>query len=114
MHELGITRNILEIAVDQARESKALKINKIYVVSGELSGVDPGCLSFYFDILRNDYALEDAKLIIRQIPAKLKCRNCQTEFDSCEMPWTCPACGSISLEIIEGIDCFVESIEVDN
>ncbi|HJX03877.1 MAG TPA: hydrogenase maturation nickel metallochaperone HypA [Dehalococcoidia bacterium] len=113
MHELGITRNILEIALEQAGEADAHKINLIHVVAGELSGIEPDCISFYFNILKKDYSLGDAELSISKVPAKLKCRSCDTEFVSSEMPWSCPGCGSLNLEIVTGGECYVESIEVD-
>ena len=56
MHELPITRDILNIALNEAKAAQAAKINTIYLVVGELSGVSSECVLFYFDFLKKGNA----------------------------------------------------------
>jgi Zn finger protein HypA/HybF involved in hydrogenase expression len=43
----------------------------------------------------------------------MKCRDCGKEFKYDPVTWLCPGCGSASLQILQGSECYVESIEVD-
>ena len=113
MHELSITKNLLEIVKDKSSEAKAQKVGQISIVVGELSGVEMECIQFYFDILKKDYNLEEAVLNFCNVPSLLKCRTCGQEFHAEDLPWICPGCGGYSLEILKGSECYVESIEVD-
>lgn len=113
LHELSVTRNIIEIALQKAAEAGAKKISSIDVVIGELSSIEPDCVSFYYEILKKDYGLENTSLVYRRVAALLKCRECKKEFLGAEMPWACPYCESFNLEIKKGSECYVESIEVD-
>lgn len=113
MHELSITRNIIEIVRDKARESNAKNITEVRVTAGCLSGIDPECVNFYFEILRNDYGLSEARLIIRKTPARFRCHSCALEFESDTMQWSCIKCQAPNIEILSGNDCYIDSIEVD-
>jgi len=112
MHELAVTQNILDIALSKATEAKAKKITRVNVTIGELSGAVPDCIQFYFDVLRQGTHAEDATISFNSIPARLHCRQCQSDFHPEDLPWTCPKCGSLSLEITGGQELFLESLEV--
>lgn len=113
MHELAITQNILNIALDEAKAAQASKITKINLVIGELSGVVSDCVQFYFDFLRKDSAAEEATIDFKLMSAELRCRHCLTNFNPQDSLWICPNCQSASVEVISGRDCYVESIEVE-
>lgn len=113
MHELAITQNILGIAIAEAETAQASRITKIKLIIGELSGVVGECVQFYFDFLKKDSIAENATIDFETIPAELRCRNCQTSFKLENSNWVCPNCHSASLEITEGQNCFIESIEVE-
>ena len=113
LHEFSITQSLLDIVAEKAREIKAEKVSSINIVIGELSGVEQSCVKFYFDFLKKDYGLEDASLNFKIIPATVKCRDCGSEFSSEDLPWACPDCNSNSVSIINGSECYLESIEVE-
>jgi hydrogenase nickel incorporation protein HypA/HybF len=113
VHELAITQNIFDIALETAKSAQAKKVTRINVVIGELSGIERDCILFYFDFLKKDNIAEEAVIDFKFESAQLKCRDCQAEFKTQEIPWLCPDCHSSSIEIISGRDCFVDSIEVD-
>ena len=51
MHELGVTQNILQIALEHAQKAGAKKIHRIHLVIGGLSGVIDESVQFYFDFV---------------------------------------------------------------
>ena len=113
VHELAITEQILNIALDEAKAAQAGKITRINLVIGELSGVVSDCVLFYFDFLKKDTAAEEATIDFEPVPAELQCRDCLAEFDLPESLWVCPNCQSNSIEVISGRHCYIESIEVE-
>ena len=113
MHELTITQNILDLALDEAKAVQANRIVKISLVIGELSGVVGDCVEFYFDFLRKGSVAADAVLEFTMVLAQLKCRDCQTEFNPEGYLWICPNCRSTNIDLVAGRDCYVESIEVE-
>jgi len=104
---------MFDIVMEQARRSGAKKIVAINLVIGAMTGVVGDSVRFYMDFIGKDTIAEKAELNIKTIPAKVRCRNCENEFDLEEFNWSCPQCGDTDLEITHGKELFVESIEVD-
>jgi hydrogenase nickel incorporation protein HypA/HybF len=113
MHELGVTENIVNIALAKAGEAQTNKVIKINVVIGELSGFVPDCIQFYFDTLSKDTIAQGAALHFETVSAELRCRNCSAVFRPQDTIWSCPKCGSQSVEIFKGRELYIESLEVE-
>jgi len=113
MHELGVTENIVNIALSKARDAQASKVIKINLVVGELSGFVPDCIQFYFDSLSKDTMAQGAVLHFESVPAELRCRDCSTIFRPQDSLWSCPKCKGRSIEISKGRELYIESMEVE-
>ena len=113
MHELAITQSMFDIVLKHAEEARAKRVIKINLVIGEMTGVVGDSVQFYMDLLGKNTVAEGAAVTLKSVPAQAKCRDCGETFTVEEMQWTCPHCGSASLEIIAGKELFVESIEVE-
>jgi hydrogenase nickel incorporation protein HypA/HybF len=113
MHELGITENIVNIALAKAGEAQASRIGQINLVIGEMSGFAADCIQFYFDSLSRDTIAQGAVLHFELVPAQLRCRNCSTVFSPQDTIWSCPECRGQSVEISKGRELYIESIEVE-
>ncbi len=113
MHELGVTENIVNIALAKAGEAQASKVIKIKLVVGELSGFVPDCIQFYFDSLSKDTIAQGALLNFESVPTELHCRDCSADFQPQDTLWSCPKCGGRSVEILKGRELYIESMEVE-
>jgi hydrogenase nickel incorporation protein HypA/HybF len=113
MHELGVTENIVNIALTKAGEVQAKKVIRINVVVGELSGFVSDCIQFYFDSLSRDTIAQGAVLNFESVPAQLRCRDCSTVFQPQDTLWACPECKGQSVEIFKGRELYIESMEVE-
>lgn len=114
MHELAITQSMLDLALEQAKQNNATRIQKVSVTIGEMSGVVDECVRFYFALLSEGSIAEGAELSIRNIPATARCRLCETRFEVQGMDWICPVCGKAQIEIVGGKELYLESIEVED
>jgi len=113
MHELSITQNILDIALDEARNAHAGKINKISLVIGQASGVVPESVQFCFDELKKESIAREASLDFTIVPTQLKCRQCQHVSTPEDIIWVCDQCGSGEVDIIAGRELYLNSIEAE-
>ena len=113
MHEFSITQSILSIALEQAEAARANKIVNINITVGNLAGIVDDCVQFYFDIISKDTIAADASLCFERIPARVRCRNCNTTFSPEDLDWSCPDCHEQKVEIVSGRECSITSIEVD-
>ncbi len=115
MHELSVIQNVLDIVVDYATKNGAKKVKQINLEIGELSGFIPEWIQTYFDFVSKDTIAEKAKLNIKKVKAKLKCLECEKEFGlkKDNLDFTCPKCKSKDIDLLQGREYFVKSIEVD-
>ncbi len=113
MHELAITQSMLDLVLEQAKQAGAKKVEKIYLIIGEMSGYVEESVQFYFDFFSKGTIAEGAALSFTMVPATARCRSCGKVFKVKEFEWVCPDCNQSSLEITAGNELRVESIEVE-
>ena len=113
MHELGVTQEVLKIALDKAQEVGAEKITRINLVIGEMSGIIDDSVQFYFDFISNDSIAHDARLSFERIPTQMRCRKCGSSFSPGKILDSCPECQAWDAEITAGKEFYIDTIEVD-
>lgn len=112
MHEMSIAMSILDIAVEQARAAGAREINAVEIEVGDLAGVELHSLRFCFEAARRDIAPK-AELIVHEIPGRGRCSGCGAEADM-DFAWAiCDSCGQAGLEVLQGRELRVRSLNVD-
>ena len=116
MHELPVTRSILQIVLRHAELHSAEQILAIDLTVGPLSDLEPEWLQRYFDHLSRGTVAENAELRIRSSPLVFECGVCRDRF---EVPREdldkarCPGCESHGISIVSGTGYVVESMEVE-
>ena len=113
MHEFTITKSIVSIIMEKAREVKAHKITKVELLVGRLTGYVPECIQLQFQILSHNTPAAGASLIFHQPPIQLHCRKCHRDYTSDSMNISCPVCRTLEIDIQSGSELTVESIEVE-
>ncbi|WP_305043850.1 hydrogenase maturation nickel metallochaperone HypA [Geoalkalibacter sp.] len=113
MHELGITRSIVEIAEGHAREQGATRVLSLTVRIGALSGVIPDAVEFAFEVCAAGTLLEGARLIIDAVPGRGRCRACGAESAIDRFTYACPTCDALALDITQGEELSILELEVD-
>jgi hydrogenase nickel incorporation protein HypA/HybF len=114
MHELAITQSLVKIALSKAEEAGALRIRKINLKIGRLTGYVPEAVEMNFEMMVPGTRAEGAVLDIQWVPIRCRCRDCGAEFRSDQLDLTCPECGQLSGQVIDGREMFIDSIEIDN
>ena len=113
MHELAITEQIVKIANKHGEKNKATQITDLFLVIGELStGIDDS-VQFYWDLITENTLCEGAKLHFKRIPAVFRCRDCNKEYGLVQGELTpCPHCQSSSMDILQGKEFHLDSINI--
>lgn len=109
MHELGITRNVVAIVAEHAA---GRKVTRVALDIGRLSGVMSEAIRFSFDVVAQGTTLEGARLDIRDIEGRARCRLCDGEFTTPTLYTSC-SCGSSDVERIAGEEIKVREFEFE-
>jgi hydrogenase nickel incorporation protein HypA/HybF len=108
MHELSITRSIVEACAERAGGAR---VNRVTVEIGRLTCVLPDALRFCFDVCTEGTSLEGSELEILEIQGRARCRECGKELELSDLLTPC-RCGSHDLELIAGQDLRIKEMEV--
>lgn len=113
MHELGIAEDLFHIVKDKAKENNLKAVTKIVVVVGEASGIEEDFLKHsLMDHIMPGTIAEKAELEITKEPLQARCVACGKEIDVQQnSSLECPDCGDDNLEITQGKNVYLQSIE---
>lgn len=115
MHELPITQSIVRISVEEAEKHNAKSVKEIKIKVGELSGLVPECIQYYYDLLSKGTIAEGAVIKMEKVLMNIKCKDCgyTVELKKAE-EHKCAACGSSNVKIEGGNEFYIESMEIEN
>ena len=113
MHELSIAQSIIDIVTQESENRNLDRIKAIGVKIGALSGILPDALEFGFDALKKDTDLTDTILEIEEIPVSGNCKDCMKSFEVKDLIFTCPNCGSGSIELEKGQELDLAYLEIE-
>jgi len=115
MHEYSIVQSLLDIIDDNAKENNAKKVTKVVVKIGILSGIEPYLLESAFDTFKEKTICEEAEFEMIIQPILARCNQCKhlNEYPTQQIFFECQKCGSVELEITDGEDMLLMSLEME-
>jgi hydrogenase nickel incorporation protein HypA/HybF len=113
MHELSIAINIVEIAVEAAAQHDG-RVVGVHLNMGMLSGVAKEALVSAWELARRGSPLEQAALMIEEIPVAAYCPQCcvQRNIVSPQL-LCCEHCDAAMAEIVRGRELEVVALELE-
>ncbi len=111
MHEIGIAQELSAIVIDAAKKEKLRKVSKVNISFGQMIQIVPDIFDFAFRIAVRDTIAMGAEVDIEILPVKMRCKSCKKEFIIKDNLFSCSGCGSAELDIMQGKELFVKSIE---
>ena len=109
MHELSIARNVVAIVCERAGPTRVARVT---LEVGALSGVMADAIAFCFPIVAAGTSCAGARLEIREIAGRARCRACGAEFEAPQIGAACP-CGSRDAERTSGAELNVKEMELE-
>lgn len=113
MHELALTKGIIDIVNSEAEKSGFKNVLEITLRVGEYSGIVPQCLREFFPIAAAGSVAEGAELVIEPVKARFRCLECGYEGEADRKSACCPECRSTAIKMTSGREFFVESLKVE-
>ncbi|WP_407307877.1 hydrogenase maturation nickel metallochaperone HypA [Desulfosporosinus sp. SB140] len=113
MHEMSLMGGIFEVIDRTLSLHDVKKVLQVKIKVGELTNAEPDALSMAFEAYSKDTLCEGAELIVERVPLRGCCKNCHYEFTVKTMYFLCPRCNSTSIEVIQGEELLLESLEVE-
>ena len=112
MHELSIVQSIVDIAETQVRQAGARQVDCIELDIGQLAGVEWSALDFAWEVAVRHTVLQGAERVVRRIPGKAKCLECQKVFNLSALYDACPDCNAHFHQILSGRELRVSALTV--
>ena len=109
MHELAIAESVLAIV---ERHAAGRRVVEVQVRVGHLRQVVPSALEFAFELVAQGTVLEGAELRMEEVGAAGICRTCGAETPLPEFPLCCRNCGGFDVEVTQGEELLVDSLEL--
>ncbi len=113
MHEFSVVQALIGQVEDIARDYNASSISKIYVVIGEVSGVEPHLLKMAFDTFKENTILSNAELILEFQKPVIYCEDCKKEISLERYSMLCPCCGSFRVKLKKGDELILRTLELE-
>ena len=113
MHELAFTQSLLDISRQHAEKSGAQRVTRLNVILGEFSSFVGDSVQFYWDIISKGTVCEGAELRFERVPARLRCLDCEKDYNLSGELTPCPSCASSNVRIVGGDECRLDSIDVE-
>jgi len=110
VHELSIAQAIVDVALRHAGEDH---VTAVAVRVGKLRQVVPSALEFSFELCAHGTAVDGATLELEVVPVGVRCRGCGARSEPEEFPLACAACGSLGVEVVQGEELEVQSLELE-
>jgi hydrogenase nickel incorporation protein HypA/HybF len=111
MHEMSIAVELIARLEELAAEHKLTRIGSFTVRAGALRGVVPEALDLAFAEAAGDTVAENAKLKLEITPARARCNVCGQTFAPTVDSFLCPVCNQADVEIIEGNEILLLSLD---
>lgn len=111
MHEIKIAEELIGIIRQVAEEENLKKVTKVNIQFGKMIMIVSDVFHFVFESAVKGTVAKNAKLYLEILPVKFACNKCKEETEIDDLLFVCPLCGSNDLNLIQGREIIIESIE---
>ena len=115
MHELAVTRSIVDVVVRNATAQGAHRVARVRLVVGKMRNFEREWVQNYFDRFAKGTIAEGAQLEIDYVPIVFYCNACGETFPhdpQAGMRMKCPGCGGSDYNMITGGELLIKEMEV--
>lgn len=112
MHEYSIVQALMEQVETLAQENESSEVTKVVVKIGVMSGVEVHLLEIAFNTFKEKTVCDGAEFIINIQPLTVLCQECHVQSECEQMQYCCPKCSSLNVQVVDGEDMFLMSVEM--
>ena len=111
MHEISIARELSGIVLEVANRERLSRVTGVNICFGQMIQIVPDIFDLAFRETVRDTIATGAKVHLEILPVKMRCKICKDEFIIKDNLFSCSRCGSAELDIMQGKELFIKSIE---
>jgi hydrogenase nickel insertion protein HypA len=78
-----------------------------------MSGIEPHLLEIAFNTFKENSICQDALFVMNIQPVTILCKQCHKESELEKFHYICPHCQSHELEVIDGEEMLLMSLEME-
>jgi hydrogenase nickel incorporation protein HypA/HybF len=113
MHELSIALSILDLAEEESERRGGVRVLGIHLKLGPLSGVAKEALISAFELAKESSPLDEAQLIIQEVPVVAYCPTCRAERAVASLnQLICIECGTPTPNVTGGRELEIFALEL--
>ena len=113
MHELSVCHALIGQVEAIANVYRAVKIYRIVVQLGPLSGVEGHLLKQAYPLASAGSIADQAELIIEQLPIRIRCEQCGAETNAPLNRLVCGECSDWHTQLLSGDEMVLASVELE-
>lgn len=115
MHEMALTRDVVDIVLEEAEAAGATRVRAVYLTIGYVRDIVEDLFEQCFAWMARGTVAEHAELVITRVPLTVRCNECGRVYhidvhDS--ETWACAGCGARSYRLETGMEFSVNGIDV--
>ncbi|MBE9070787.1 hydrogenase maturation nickel metallochaperone HypA [Leptolyngbya cf. ectocarpi LEGE 11479] len=113
MHETDMTKALIGTIQDWwDSQPKRPTIQKIHLIVGAFTCVEPASLQFAFNVQTQGTFLDGAQLVIQDTPLVAHCHTCRADYrPNFGSQYACPDCNSPMEDIRSGRELKIDHLE---
>ena|SRR3989338_6262478 len=113
MHEANFTKQIVNAILQELAKNTEERPQTVKVRVGQMLHLVPDSVKMHYDVLTSGTALAGVKLELEEIPVTVRCHQCHHEGGVADHHLlACLECGSLDVELLNGNEIRIDSIEV--
>lgn len=97
-----------------ARQHRATSVKTVIIRIGPLSGVEPELLAQAFPLASAGTVAEASKLVIENLPIRVRCKSCGAETAAIANKLICGKCGDWQTQLLSGDEMLLASVELES
>lgn len=117
MHEMALVRRVVDIVLEECAGKDVTSVKSVHLVVGELRDVVENLVPGLFRWLTRDTIAAEAEVVMRRVPAMVRCNRCGEIFRidvRDKATWECPRCHAYQdYRLFSGNEFRIECIEVE-
>ncbi|MDR1776148.1 MAG: hydrogenase maturation nickel metallochaperone HypA [Actinomycetes bacterium] len=111
---MSIMQSVFDTVFPALEQTGDRRITQIDLRIGRLTEVQDVALRFAFEALKPETPARNATLAVTLLEPRSRCKDCGHEFEHDRFTMLCPACGTFDLQLLQGRELEVVSIETDS
>lgn len=113
MHEYSVVQSLLDLCQSNAEANGCTKVGKVVVKIGVMSGIEPDLLATAFDTFKENTLCHNATFEMVNQNLVIQCKECGIQSTLDDKNYKCPQCNSFELDVIDGEDAYLMSLEME-